>query len=58
MKGNVGMISMTLEKVGKQGRDIPDRCVLSHKTALHTVWLAGTIVQHLFLQLEMTIIAA
>ena len=35
---------MTHEKVEKQGRD--DHCELSHKTALHTVWLARTIVQH------------
>ena len=32
---------MTHEKVEKQGRD--DHCELSHKTALHTVWLARTI---------------
>ena len=47
MKSNVGMITyfiMTREKVEKQGRD--DHCELSHKTALHTVWLARTIVQH------------
>ena len=47
MKTNVGMITyfiMTREKVEKQGRD--DHCELSHKTALHTVWLARTIVQH------------
>ena len=45
MKSNVGMITyfiMTREKVEKQGRD--DHCELSHKTALHTVWLARTIV--------------
>ena len=49
MKSNVGMITynynMTHEKVEKQGRD--DHCELSHKTALHTVWLARTIVQHI-----------
>ena len=44
---NIGMITyyiMTREKVEKQGRD--DHCELSHKTALHTVLLARTIVQH------------
>ena len=42
---------MTHEKVEKQGRDN-----LSHKTALHTVWLARTIVQHINFYLAATIV--
>ena len=46
MKEHVGMITISHEKVGKQGRD--DWCVYyPTKTALHTVWLARTIVQHI-----------
>jgi len=45
---------MTHEKVEKQGRD--DHCELSHKTALHTVWFARTIVQHINFYLAATIV--
>ena len=37
MKSNVGMIPMTLEKVGKQGRDAGPMCTVSQNSPTYRV---------------------